>query len=238
MRPEFSDSGEVVPKAVERTWLAKSGTVGAPLQRVPDLSGDGGRSAQKDQWDSLGGAMSPAMSQSTSSRCPSFEAGAPCWFALETRHHCEKRVVQELSRKGIETFLPERTEIRSWSDRAKTIRVPLFPGYAFVRLDRSRDTRLRVLQTAGVTGLVSAHGEAVPVPTDQVEHLRRLLQENVPCSLHAFLRAGQRIRVRGGSLDGVEGILVDSGTRHLVISIDCLQRSLAVRIEGYELEFA
>jgi len=169
---------------------------------------------------------------------PSLQSSEGCWFALETRHRCEKRVVQHLSRLGIETFLPQRKEIRTWSDRNKTIRVPLFAGYAFVQLDGSRGTRLQVLQTAGVLGLVSSHGEAVPIPSEQVEHLRRLLQEDVPCSLHAFLRAGQRVRIRGGSLDGVEGILVDSDIKSLVISIECLQRSLAVRIEGYELEVA
>ncbi len=166
------------------------------------------------------------------------QSSEPRWFALETRHRYEKRVVQDLSRLGIETFLPQRIEIRTWSDRKKTITVPLFAGYAFVKLDGLRRTRLQVLQTAGVIGLVSAHGEAVSIPTEQVEHLQRLLQENVPCSLHAFLRVGQRVRIRGGSLDGVEGILVDSDIKSLVISIDCLQRSLAMRIEGYELEVA
>jgi transcription antitermination factor NusG len=218
--------------------LAKTGNGWCATPGGSEVSGDCGKFAQKDQWDSLGGAMSPTVSQSTSSKKTPLETGELRWFALETRHHCEKRVVQELSKKGIETFLPERTEIRNWSDRRKKTKVPLFAGYAFVLLDRSRDTRLRVLQTAGVMGLVSSHGQAVPVPTDQLEHLRRLLQENLPCSLHAFLRAGQRIRVRGGSLDGIEGILVDSGAKHLVISIACLQRSLAVRIEGYELELA
>lgn len=180
--------------------------------------------------------MHPIMSGARSLINPPWGAAELRWFAVETRHHCEKKVVQELSRKGIETFLPQTTEIRTWSDRRKTIQVPLFAGYAFARLDASRATRLRVLQTAGVLRLVSSHGEAVPIPTEQVEHIRRLLQENLPCSLHGFLHSGQRVRVRGGSLDGVEGILVESAARHLVISIECLQRSIAVRIEGYELE--
>jgi transcription antitermination factor NusG len=160
------------------------------------------------------------------------------WYAIETRHRLEKRVVQQLSRNGVETFLPEREEVHRWSDRRKTVNIPLFPGYAFVHLNGSRATRLRVLQTAGVLGFVSALGEPIPVPSEQIEDLRRLLQQKVPCSLHAFLKSGQRVRVRGGCLDGVEGVLAKSGDQHLVISIDCLQRSLAVRIEGYELELA
>lgn len=167
----------------------------------------------------------------------SFEGGEFLWYAIGTRHRCEKKVVQQLSRMGIETFLPQREEVHYWSDRRKTISVPLFAGYTFARMDGSRQTRLRVLKAAGVIGVVSAMGQAVPVPSEQVEHLRRLLQYKVPCSLHAFLQVGQRVRIRGGCLHGIEGILTGA-SKNLVVSFDCLQRSLSVRIEGYELELA
>jgi len=114
--------------------------------------------------------------------------------------------------------------------------IPLFAGYVFVRTGSSRTARLGILQTTGVIGFVGSHGEGTPVPSEQVEHLRRLLQQRVACSLHAFLKVGRRVRVRGGCLDGVEGILAESGEKSLVISIDCIQRSLLVRLEGYELE--
>ncbi len=159
-----------------------------------------------------------------------------CWYALETRRRCEKKVAQQLTCVGIETFLPERTEIHRWSDRKKTVTIPLFAGYAFVKLDQSRATRLRVVQTPGVIGFVSSQGRAIPVPAEQLEHLRKLLREKVPCSIHAFLRAGQRVRVCGGCLDGVEGIYVDADSKKLVLSIECLQRSVSIRVEGYELE--
>ena len=52
-----------------------------------------------------------------------------------------------------------------------------------------------------------------------------------------FLSAGQRVRVRGGCLDGLEGILTEvKSNRTLVISADPIQRSLAVSIEDYEVE--
>jgi transcription antitermination factor NusG len=52
-----------------------------------------------------------------------------------------------------------------------------------------------------------------------------------------FLKIGQRVRIRSGSLTGVEGILVSrNGKRSVVVSVDAIQRSLAVRVEGYEIE--
>ncbi|MGA8764157.1 MAG: hypothetical protein WB562_14920, partial [Candidatus Sulfotelmatobacter sp.] len=61
----------------------------------------------------------------------------------------------------------------------------------------------------------------------------------MPWSPHPFLKIGQRVRIRGGALDGLEGILVSrSGGRALVISVDAIQRSISVCVEGYDVEAA
>jgi len=66
-----------------------------------------------------------------------------------------------------------------------------------------------------------------------------LVAGDVPWSPYPFLKIGQRVRIRGGALEGLEGILVSRNGNHtLVISVDALQRSLAVRVEGYEVEAA
>ena len=43
--------------------------------------------------------------------------------------------------------------------------------------------------------------------------------------------------VRGGSLNGVEGILGRQGSdQSLVVSVELLQRSISIRVEGYDIE--
>jgi hypothetical protein len=45
------------------------------------------------------------------------------------------------------------------------------------------------------------------------------------------------VRVRGGALDGIEGLLIArNGDRTLVISVEPIQRSIAVRIDQYQVE--
>jgi transcription antitermination factor NusG len=160
------------------------------------------------------------------------------WFVIQTRYRFEIKVADHLRNKGIETFLPLLNETHRWSDRQKIVSVPLFSGYVFVRIQASAVSRTSVLHTEGVIGFVSVHGDVSPVPAGQIEDLRRLLNQKVPCALHAFLKVGQRVRIRGGCLNGLQGILARSTQKTLVISIDCIQRSLAVSIEGYELELA
>ena len=160
------------------------------------------------------------------------------WHALRTRYRFERKVVSQLQRKGIVTFLPLLEQVHRWSDRHKKIQVPLFPGYVFVEAKDTTEKRLEILRTCGVLGVVGgcAQTAGAEVPAQQIADLRRLLEQKTPCALYPFLQSGQRVRIRGGCLDGLEGILSKNGTQELVISIQCIERSVAVQLKGYELE--
>ena len=186
-------------------------------------------SAAKTGWDSISGAV-PVPFDSKS------DPGCVQWYAIQTRYRCEQKVTHSLARKGIETFIPLLVETHRWSDRKKAIHTPLFSGYTFAHLQLSPGLRRQVLQTEGVIGFVASGNAIVPVPFRQVEDLRRLLSQRVPCALTPFLRVGQRVRIRGGCLDGLEGILRQNDAKRLVVSIEAIQRSIAVQIDGYELQ--
>lgn len=159
------------------------------------------------------------------------------WYAIRTRSRHERVAERQLHSKGIEAFSPVTSQIHQWSDRRKVVQAPLFAGYAFVRITPSPEERVRVLRTFGVVSFVGSQGQGTPIPDSQIEAVRMLVASNVAFAKHPFLRVGQRVRVRGGSLDGVEGILIAlNGSRNLVISVELIQRSLSLRIEGYELE--
>jgi transcription termination/antitermination protein NusG len=165
------------------------------------------------------------------------ETRAESWYSLHTRPRHEKIVAQRLQERGVTTYLPLVTEVHRWSDRKKSVQMPLFSCYVFAKFVPNRAERLQVLRVDGVFGLVGAHGEGSPIPDDQIEAVRNLVEGEIPWSSHPFLKIGQRVRIRSGALDGLEGILVSrNGDRTLVISIDAIQRSLAVSVAGYEVE--
>ena len=159
------------------------------------------------------------------------------WYALQTRVHRERVVEQRLQERGLPTFLPTVTEVRRWSDRKKKIEFPLFASYLFVKLPLPKVDRLRVLCVEGVFQFVGTRGEATPIPDEQIEAVRALVSGELKWSSHPFLKIGQRVRIRSGALAGIEGILLSrSGESTLVISVDAIQRSMAVRIDGYDVE--
>jgi transcription antitermination factor NusG len=173
----------------------------------------------------------------TDGQSPYIEAEAQSWYALHTRPRHEKIVEQRLNERGVATFLPIVTEVHRWSDRRKSVQLPLFSCYMFAKLVPNRADRLRVLCVDGVIGLVGSHNEGTPIPDDQIHAIQTLVDAAVPWSAHPFLKIGQRVRIRSGALNGLEGILVSrNGSDTLVISVDAIQRSLAVRVEGYQVE--
>jgi transcription antitermination factor NusG len=161
----------------------------------------------------------------------------PQWYAIHTRSQHEKSVTAHLESQGITTFLPLVMEVHRWSDRRKLVQLPLFSCYTFVHMSFVPELWAKVLRVSGTLSFVGARGQGVPIPEKQIESIRTILASNASCTLCPFLKIGQHVRIRGGALDGIEGILVArNGDRTVVISVEPIQRSLAVRIDDYQVE--
>src|SRR5271166_2320661 len=159
------------------------------------------------------------------------------WYALHTRARHEKSVERRLRDQGMNTFLPTTLEVHRWSDRKQKVEVPLFSCYVFVRCALSAEDRTRVYQVESVHGFVGSRGSSLPIPDEQIESIQKVLAQTAPWRSYPFLKVGQRVRVRGGAMDGVEGVfLSENGDHSLIISVDAIQRSMAVRINGYDVE--
>lgn len=167
----------------------------------------------------------------------SMHSSPESWYAIHVRSRHEKKVVGEFERRGIVNYLPTITEVRQWSDRRVNIEAPLFSCYAFVNIVSSAEAKVGVLRTPGVLGFVGGNCDGASIPDSEIEQIRTVLARKVPFAAHPFLQAGQRVRVRGGALDGLEGILSRcSGGNRLVISVQTIQRALSITVEGYQIE--
>jgi transcription antitermination factor NusG len=159
------------------------------------------------------------------------------WFAVQTRTRFEKKAASELREKHIETFLPLHAIKHKWSDRYRMVQLPLFPNYVFVRIGAAQETRVAVLRTTGVMKFVGGRQGGTPIPDAEIGALQTMLEQGVPFQVYSFLNVGQRVRIRSGCLDGIEGILTRiNGADSLVISIQLVQRSVAVQVNGYQVE--
>lgn len=173
---------------------------------------------------------------SLSNNTSAMVTGQACWYALRTRPRHEKKVASELEERGIKIYLPLLTEVRRWSDRRKVIEVPVFSCYAFVYSVLDLQLRLAIYGISGALGFVGPNNQGVAIPDTQIENIRTLMASNVALTPYPLLKVGQRVRIRGGALNGVEGALVTKGERRLVISVDSTHTSFAINLEGYDIE--
>ena len=161
----------------------------------------------------------------------------PRWFAAYTSARHEKTVARQLEERCIEKFLPLYRSSRRWKDRRKLVELALFPSYVFVRIE-ARD-KLRVLQVPGVVSFVTFNGQLAALPEQEIDALRNGLDHGVYAEPCPYLRVGRRVRVAAGPLAGAEGILVKKKDKcRVVISLDVLMRSVAVEVDGTDLEAA
>jgi transcription termination/antitermination protein NusG len=159
------------------------------------------------------------------------------WYAVWTKSRAEKMAATTLESRGIDHYLPLQTELRQWSDRKQPVEVPLFPGYLFVRVNALSKAKLEVLKTPGVAGFVGNATGPLPIPDYQIESVRTAVLCGAECSSQAIMKEGARVRVVRGALAGVEGILLRFGSKsQLVISIDMIQRSVAVKVSDQDVE--
>lgn len=152
------------------------------------------------------------------------------WFAVRTAAGREKAVAGQLQSKGYEEFLPLYRSRRQWCDRVKELETALFPGYLFCKFDFNQ--RLPILITPGVQMIFGAGMLPTPVSDAEIEALRRVIASGAPAEPHDYLAVGQRVRIREGSLAGVEGILAEAkNSWRMVLSVELLRRSVAVEVD-------
>jgi len=153
------------------------------------------------------------------------------WYALYIRHQHEKNVALSLSGKGFEVFLPLYTAVHRWKDRDKRLSLPLFPCYLFLQNPTQRWQS--ILATPGVHSVVGFAKKPATIACAEIEAIQRVVGSCLKLEPHPFLHCGDRVRLRGGPLENLEGLLVrKKSTWKLVVSVEMLQRSVAVEVDA------
>jgi transcription antitermination factor NusG len=164
-----------------------------------------------------------------------FGTRVPHWYALYTNPRHEKVVARQLNERCVENFLPLYRTWHRWKDRRKQVELALFPGYIFVRIEEQ--SKLQVLKTPGAVNLVSFNGKLAALPESEIEALRNALDNEICAEPYPFLRVGRKVRVVRGPMAGAEGILARKKDKYrVVISVEVLMRSVALEIDGTDLE--
>lgn len=161
----------------------------------------------------------------------------PAWYVLHTRSRFENKVNEGLERKAKEVFLPKVLVRSKRRDRKVMLRVPLFPGYVFIRTDLDPADQLDIVKTAGIVKFVGNRSGPLPVPDEAIESLRLMIATDLDITTGTRLKKGDRVVVVHGPFTGITGTFSRyHGRNRIVVNIDALGQFAAVEVDEDDCE--
>ena len=159
------------------------------------------------------------------------------WYVLHTKSRHENVVNEGLLRKSMEVYLPKITVRSKRRDRKATIRVPLFPGYVFVKTDLHPNTHLEIVKVAGAVRFIGNKQGPLPVADETVDSLKIMVTSDHPLTTGHNLKKGDKVMVIHGPLAGLIGTFVRYGGKgRLIVNVEALGQYAGVEVSEDDIE--
>jgi len=156
---------------------------------------------------------------------------------LHTKSRHEKVVNELLIKKSVEAYLPIITVRSKRRDRKAMVRVPLFPGYLFVKTDLHPNSHLEVVKTVGAVRLIGNKQRPIPVPDQTIESLQIMVNSDNPVTTGHRLKTGDKVMVIYGPFTGVVGTFARYGGKgRVVVNIEALGQYAGVEVSEEDIE--
>ena len=155
------------------------------------------------------------------------------WWAVYTKSRQEKSLARQLSGMSVPYYLPLISKTSRIGGRKVKSHLPVFAGYVF--LFGTDEERVQALTTNRISKILAVPG--TEEMTTDLRHVRSLILAGAPLTVEARLQPGERVRIKSGSLMGLEGtIICRRGETRLLIAVHYLQQGVSVQIEDYMVE--
>lgn len=152
------------------------------------------------------------------------------WYVLYVKHQNEKKVAERLLKDNIEVYCPMIKEVKVWSDRKKTIEVPLFKSYVFVYLLEKE--RQIVFNFPGVKRYLFWLGKPAIVRNEEIDVIKHWLSnDNVEEYSLAAFTPGDRIFIKNDLLGNREAIIKEVGKRRVKLILEGLGMVLNMKLK-------
>jgi transcriptional antiterminator RfaH len=159
-------------------------------------------------------------------------APAAVWLVCHTRPRCEKKFAALMAAEHFEHYLALVQSVRKYRNQTKRFTKPLFPGYVFAHVPVEK--KPRIFQQDLLARAISIPDEAAFLR--QLADVKTIVASGLELSVMPLLTKGRRVKVVGGPLHGLEGLVDDpSNPKGIVLTVDVLQQGLLVRMPAEHL---
>jgi hypothetical protein len=155
------------------------------------------------------------------------------WWAVYARSRQEKALARHLLAREIPFYLPLVAKRQCIRGRQACSHLPLFAGYLF--LHATEDERVGAMTTNRILQILTVDNQDQLL--GDLRKIRDLIESRAPLTVESRLTPGCPVRVRVGSLQGLEGIIVRrNGKSRLLVAVKYLQQGVSVEIEDCMVE--
>lgn len=162
-------------------------------------------------------------------------APACAWYLVQCKPHEDQRAVENLRNQGFESFAPLCVAERLRKRRLVRCVEALFPGYAFVALNRVDHDWSKLRSTRGVSRLVRFGMHAPAVPQRVIQYLKAADGMELAPKI-ATIRPGDKVRILEGPFADFEAIFEkNDGHERVHVLIELMHRSVSVPLAAKAL---
>ena len=157
------------------------------------------------------------------------------WHVIYTRPRSEKKIVQVLAKRNIESYCALYKSVHQWADRKKTIQHPLFDNYVFVRIYESEQRIVK--QTDGVLNFVYWLGQPAVIKNDEMEAMQLFLQSHEDVRLEKVnVNTAEKVKMEKEPLAYQDGSALDPKNQTVKLTIPSLGCAMIAEVRASSVE--
>lgn len=161
------------------------------------------------------------------------------WYLAYTKPRQEHVAALNLQQQQFEVYLPlYKTRKRKTEGGYIDSYPPMFPRYLFFRPTQAEQSLSVIRSTKGISNLVAISLQLATIHDAIVDDIRQAeaLRNQLNLTLSPKLRAGTKVRISAGSLQGLEGLVESSTNKRLVLLLDILGQHTKVSLDSDNIE--
>ena len=154
---------------------------------------------------------------------------------IYTQRNWEKKIDQTLRQQGIISYCPVKTVCRQWADRMKTLEIPLFSSYLFVKINLKEE--LLVRQTQGVINFIYYMGKPATIRETEIEKIQELILKNPDSEIIGLdeISIGDKVTIKNGILCNQMGRIIKIKGKTVLMAFENLACALVARVKTSDL---
>lgn len=159
------------------------------------------------------------------------------WLVGHTAPNCERKLLKKLSDSNVQAYVPIVKVVKQWSDRKKTIEVPIFRNYIFIKIDVR--ARWNLLTNRELIRFLQFGDELAEISEDEIEFIMKIVSlgdTTISTASESCYRLGDKVAIKYGTFSGYTGYVTQINNKKKInVHIHKFEQTVVINIDSTEI---